>query len=62
MALETLDSTRNSKTAGAQPAVRITGLRKSFDGRLVLGGIDAGAVPEFLLEAVQQKWCFARFR
>ena len=40
MALETLDSTRNSKTAGAQPAVRITGLRKSFDGRLVLGGID----------------------
>jgi ABC-type polar amino acid transport system ATPase subunit len=40
MALETLDSTRNPKTAGAQPAVRISGLRKSFDGRLVLGGID----------------------
>jgi ABC-type polar amino acid transport system ATPase subunit len=40
MALETLDSTRNSNTAGAQPAVRISGLRKSFDGRLVLGGID----------------------
>jgi ABC-type polar amino acid transport system ATPase subunit len=40
MALETLDSTRIPKTAGAQPAVRISGLRKSFDGRLVLGGID----------------------
>jgi polar amino acid transport system ATP-binding protein len=40
MALETLDSTRNKKTADAPPAVRISGLRKSFDGRLVLGGID----------------------
>jgi ABC-type polar amino acid transport system ATPase subunit len=40
MALETLGSTRNKKTADAQPAVRISGLRKSFDGRLVLGGID----------------------
>ena len=40
MALETLDSASGSKTAGASPAVRIRDLRKSFDGRLVLGGID----------------------
>jgi ABC-type polar amino acid transport system ATPase subunit len=40
MALQTLDSTRSSRAAGESPAVRIRSLRKSFDGRLVLGGID----------------------
>jgi ABC-type polar amino acid transport system ATPase subunit len=40
MALETLDSASRSKTQGSSPAVRIRDLRKSFDGRLVLGGID----------------------
>jgi ABC-type polar amino acid transport system ATPase subunit len=40
MAIQTLDSASNSKAARAAPAVRIRDLRKSFDGRLVLGGID----------------------
>jgi ABC-type polar amino acid transport system ATPase subunit len=40
MAIETLDSASRSKTTGASLAVRIRDLRKSFDGRLVLGGID----------------------
>jgi ABC-type polar amino acid transport system ATPase subunit len=39
MAIQTLDTASNSKTARASPAVRIKDLRKSFDGRLVLDGI-----------------------
>ena len=40
MAYETLDSPGGAKTSGETPAVKISGLRKSFDGSLVLGGID----------------------
>ena len=40
MAVKTLDSVPRSKSADASLAVRIRDLRKSFDGRLVLGGID----------------------
>ena len=40
MAQATLSTARDAKLSGDRLAVKIRGLRKSFDGRQVLGGID----------------------